>query len=163
MATHTAPLFTAAATYKIMSMTYIDASGDEWTGSIRVATATTAAQMDTLLGDIQSRTNASNYKTELSEVREGARVKANATVLARSQDVHDAMLMTFKNVATGATQRIYIPAPLEATFEATTNDTPNLTDLADVGTGAVVVLGAGYAFLQARYTKHKDLNQAEKA
>lgn len=163
MATHTAPTFASAATYKIMSVTFIDASGDEWTGSLRVAVGATAGQLDTLLADIQARTNASNYKTELSEVREGARVKANATILARSQDVHDAMLMTFKNVSTGASQRLYIPAPLEAVFEAPTNDVPNLTDLSDVGTGAVVVLGAGYSFLQARYTKHKDLNAAEKA
>lgn len=160
--TMTAPLFAAAATYKTVSLTFIDASGDIWTGSIRTPVATTPAQIDTMVADIVERSNASLYETALTEHRVGARTTTNATVAARSQDVRDTMFMTFTDVATGASQRIYIPAPLEATFEATTGDVPNLTDLADLGTSALVVLGAGYTFRSARYSKHKDQNAAVK-
>lgn len=160
--TQTAPNFAAAATYKRVSLTFIDASGDEWTGSFRTPVATTAAQIDTMTADIVERSNASLYHTELTEVREGARLTSNATTDPRSQSVYDTMFLTFTNVATGASQRIYIPAPLEATFESPDGDVPNLTDLADLGTSSLVVMGAGYTFRSARYSEHKEINQAVK-
>lgn len=160
LATHTAPLFTAAATYKRVSIRWIDASGDLWAGSALVPTATTAALLDTMLGDIREKTNASNYETELTEVRTGARSKANATTDPRSQSVYDHVFITFKNAATGASQRIYIPAPLELTLVPDT-DTPDLAALADLSLSSLAVLGAGYAARSARYTEMREINEAE--
>lgn len=158
--TQTAPTFATAATFKRVSLTWLDNSGDEWTGSIRVPTATTALDIDTMVADIVERSNASLWHTELAEVREGAKLKANATTDPRSQSVFDHTFITFKNLASGMSQRIYIPAPLEATLVPET-DTPDLADLADLATSGLVVLGAGYAAKSARYTEMREINEAE--
>jgi len=160
--TQTAPLQTAAATYRTLSISFIDASGDVWTESIRVAAAASAINMDAMIADIQERSNASIWKTELTEAREGAITTTNATTDPRSQSVFDHVLMTFKNIATGMAQRIYVPAPLEATMQDPENDIPNMTDLADLGTATLVVLGAGYALRSARYTEMREINAAVK-
>ena len=158
--TMTAVTAVTAATYKLVSISFVDASGDVWTESLRVPTATTAAAIDTMIADIQERSNASIWKLEITEVREGAISTSNATTDPRTQSVFDHILMTFKNPATGMSQRVYIPAPLEATFEAPAGDVPNLTDLSDLGTSALVVLGAGYQFRTARYTELREINAA---
>lgn len=160
--TQTAPLQTAAATYRTLSISFIDSSGDVWTESIRIDAAASAINMDAMIADIQERTNASIWKTELTESREGAASSTNTTVLPRSQSVFDHVLMTFKNIATGMAQRIYIPAPLEATMQDPQTDLPNMTDLADLGTASLVVLGAGYTLRSARYTEMREINAAVK-
>ena len=158
--TMTAPTFATAASYKRVSLTWMDNSGDEWTAALRVPIATTAAAIDTMVADIVERSNATLWKTELTEVREGAKLKANATTDPRSQSVFDHVFITFKNLSTGMSQRVYIPAPLEVTLQPNT-DTPDNTDLADLGTSALVVLGAGYAARSSRYTETREINEAE--
>lgn len=158
--TMTAPTAVTAATYKLVSIGFVDVSGDVWSESLRVPVATTAAAIDAMVADIQERSNASIYKLEITEVREGAILTGNATTDPRSQSVFDHVLMTFKNNATGMSQRVYIPAPLEATMLDPASDTPNMTDLADLGTSALVVLGAGYAVKSARYTEMREINAA---
>lgn len=157
--TQTAPTFVSAATFKRVSLTFIDNSGDVWTESLQVPAATTAAAIDTLVADIVSRSNASLWHTEVAEVREGAKLKSNATTDPRSQSVFDHVLLSFKNPATGASQRVYIPAPLEATMQAGT-DNPDNTDLADVATGSLAVLGAGYQWRSSRYTEMREINSS---
>lgn len=157
--TMTAPTFATAATYKRVSLSFLDNSGDEWTGSIRTPIATTAAAIDVMVADIVERSNASLWHTELSEVREGAKLKANATIDPRSQSVFDHTFLTFKNVTTGMSQRIYIPAPLEITLLPNT-DTPDNTDLADLATSGLAVVGAGYAWKSSRYTETRETNEA---
>jgi len=159
--TQTAPTMVTAATYRLISIHFVDASGDVWTESFRTPIATTAAQLDTLIADIQERSNASIWRVDDQLIREGAAAKSNATVLPRSQSVFDTVFLTFKNIATSVTQRIYIPAPLEVTLVAE-SDTPNNTDLADVATAAAVVLGAGFVWQSSRYTEHREINAAEK-
>jgi len=159
--TMTAPTMVTAATYRLISLHFVDASGDVWTESFRTPTATTAAQIDTLIADIQERSNASIWRVDDQIIREGAAAKTNATILARSQSVFDTVFLTFKNISTSVAQRIYIPAPLEATLLDET-DTPNNTDLADVATSAGVVLGAGFVWQSSRYTEHREVNAAEK-
>lgn len=159
--TRTAPLVTAAATYQMLSISFVDASGDVWSESLRVPTAVTAAEMEALVADIQERSNASIFKIETTAVREGTAAKSNATTDPRSQSVFDHVFLTFKNLATGMAQRIYIPAPLEATL-VDESDTPNNTDLADVATTGLIVLGSGYAWRSSRYTETREINAAEK-
>lgn len=158
--TMTAPTAVTAATYKLVSIGFVDASGDVWSESLRVPVATTAAAIDAMIADIQERSNASIYKLEITEVREGVISTGNATTDPRSQSVFDHILLTFKNSVTGMSQRIFVPAPLEATFESPGGDVPNLTDLSDLGTAALVVLGAGYTFRTARYTERREINSA---
>jgi len=160
--TRTAPTTVSAETYKQISIGFIDASGDVWSESLRVPVATTAAAIDAMIADIQERSNASIWRTEVTEVREGAASTSNATTDPRSQSVFDHILMTFKNIATGMSQRVYVPAPLEATLLDPASDVPNITDLSDLGTSALVVLGAGYAFKSARYTESREMNAAVK-
>lgn len=159
--TMTAPVATGAATYKLVSISFVDASGDVWSESLRVPAATTAAAIEALVADIQERSNASIWQLTISEVREGAAAKSNATTDPRSQSVYDHVFLTFKNIATGMAQRVYIPAPLEATLVAGT-DSPDNTDLADVSTSALVVLGAGYTWRSSRFTEVREINAAEK-
>lgn len=159
--TMTAPLLTAAATYRLISIHFVDASGDVWTESFRTPLATTGAQLDALIADIQERSNASIWRVDDQLIREGAAAKTNATKLPRSESVFDAVFLTFKNIGTNVVYRIYIPAPLEATLLDET-DTPNNTDLADVATAAGVVLGAGFVWQSSRYSEKRETNEAEK-
>jgi len=159
--TMTAPTMVSAVTYRLISIHFVDASGDVWTESFRTPSATTAAQIDTLIADIQERSNASIWRVDDQLIREGAAAKTNATTDPRSQSVFDTVFLTFKNISTSVAFRIYIPAPLEVTLLDET-DTPNNTDLADVATAAAVVLGAGFVWQSSRYTEHREVNEAEK-
>lgn len=159
--TMTAPTMVSAITYRLISIHFVDASGDVWSESFRTPSATTAAQIDTLIADIQERSNASIWRVDDQLIRQGAAAKTNATTAPRSQSVFDAVFLTFKNIATSVAFRIYIPAPLEVTLLDET-DSPNNTDLADVATAAAVVLGAGFVWQSSRYVEHKETNEAEK-
>jgi len=159
--TMTAPTMVTAATYRALSIHFVDASGDVWTENFRTPIATTAAQIDTLIADIQERSNASVWRVDDIAVRQGAAATTNASKLPRSESVFDTVFLTFKQIANNVTYRIYIPAPLEATLLNET-DSPDNTDLADVATAAGVVLGAGFVWQSSRYSEHREMNEAEK-
>lgn len=158
MGTRTAPLLSTAAIYDQISVKWIDASGDTRSDSFNVLPATTAAEVEALLTDLQDRSNASIYEVTRKSIWTGAKTRTNGTALGRSQSVHDHVLTTYKDLATQASQRVYIPAPLEVTLVDGT-DVPNMVDLIDVGLTTVVMLGGNYAMQSARFVEKREINE----
>lgn len=158
-ATRTAPTFVTAATRRQITLGFMDASGERWAGSLVVPVATTAAALDDMVADIVEKSNATLWYTEDHIIREGAKLKSNALNEPRSPSVKDHVLLTYKDLASTLSKRVYVPAPIEAIMVAGT-DTPDLTALNDLILSTATVLGGGFVFRSARYSETVDINAA---
>jgi len=150
--TRTAPLFTAAATDRQITLHLIDASGDFITENIRVPVAETAADIEAYAAGYAAGTNASLYAITDSQIREGAS-QASAAVAAYRGGVENGINLSFANPTTHVTQGVRLVAPVPACF-VDDSDTPDPTS-APIGDLTAAVLGvvpAGAFFDTAQYT-----------
>lgn len=149
----------ATATYKRLTVRLIDKTGDKRAITQRIAIGATLANIQAYLVELASLTNANIYEVFVQDV------------WATNPSVGDAFNATraslFQNVATywrvGATletQDSYIPAPVEALFEAGTDnvDTGAGAEHADYLVALQAIMPVGYAPVSVRYSERKEVN-----
>lgn len=167
--TRQAPALTGAATYKQISVHYIDNSGDVKSDSFIIPVGATSAQMEAFVASLQLLTHASIYQVEITTHYGSAALadKNNAEDNAeKSTSVHDALVTTWKNVDPNiATKRLPIPAPIEALFlgagSGTVTDEVDATngDLSTLFGDALAMFGAGWGVAWVRYVERKEVNE----
>lgn len=157
--TRTAPAITAAATYKRVSIHWVDNSGEVRSDSANVPVGATAAQIEAVIVALQAASNASVYQVDVSEIRLGAKSSANALNVGRSPSVFDNIVGHFKDDVTTASQRLFIPAPIEAVMVVGT-DTPDVstTELSDLVVAGEAMLAGAYDIKSYRYSERRDIN-----
>lgn len=155
MATRTAPLFTAAANDRQISLQLIDASGDKWAENMRVPVAATAASIEAWAAAYQAATQASLYGIVDNIIRVGDADPDNADTDQRNSGAQGINLQ-FKNLTTHLTQPTRVIAPIEAVMQGN-QDIPLLssTELAAVITTELAVL-TGFSFQRAQYTDRRE-------
>jgi hypothetical protein len=155
--TRTAPDVTGAATRKLVSFRWIDNSGDIRGDSIYFDIAATQAQIEAVLAALVAGSNASLFEVHVASVWVGTAAPANALNAGRSPSLYDNIVLHFKDDTTLASQRLFIPAPIEAYMVATT-DTPDVTDLSTLVTAAETALAGAYDVKSARYSERREIN-----
>lgn len=155
MATGTAPVWTAAAGIRQVTLHLIDASGDLWTDEMFVPVGTTAALLAAWQAAYQAATQASIYKTTDASIRSGAMSAGNADAGARSGG-ESGINITYKNWATLDTlpSRLIAPVPEVMVGDTDTVDTATAEFIAL--RDAVVAIKTGFAFAEAQYTVHRE-------
>jgi hypothetical protein len=163
MATRTAPTVNGTSPYKRVSFRFIDASGDKNAVSFDVATATTNANIEALAVAYQVASQASLYAIEVTNSYLGAEDTSNATVGQRNS-VFQKLVTLVKNV-TGIpmSQSVPVPAPASVIMLANADEVdPASTELGDLYTALLAVLGSGWNVISARYSERSETNKAVK-
>lgn len=149
----------AAASYKIATLSFIDADTDLVSNSLIVPEATLGTVLETYAAETQERSNASLYSVQVTSVWAGARNSSNA-LAAVYNNVQDNVRYSVKASPTDR-QQAYIPAVLDSQLIAGT-ETPDSTALADWYAAVLAAVGASYSGLNVAFVEHKDRNQSIK-
>lgn len=111
MATRTAPDITGASSFEFVSIRYVDADDGETTVTFRAIDTLTLAALQALVNLAQTISNASIFEVITGSSWQGAKSKANATDDSYVS-VKDVLRLSFKDIASGAYERVYSPSPL---------------------------------------------------
>lgn len=151
----TAPLFTAAATYRQITLQVIDASGDKDAVGFLVPIAATAATIEAIADTYQEATQASVYGIIDSQFREGDADPDNADTQQRNSN-KDGINLLFKDIATRMTAPVRVLAPVPATLQGN-QDIPLLSsdELTNLIV-AVLAVKTTYDFQRAQYTERRE-------
>jgi len=155
LATRTAPLFTATANLRDVTIHLIDASGDLWSDEMSVPVGQAASTIETWIAAYQAATQCSIYKVSDLLVRSGAPLRANADAGFRAGG-EMGINMTYKNFTTNETLPARLVGPIGDVMEGNT-DTPDIaatqfTDLRD----AVLAIKTGFVLASAQFTAHRE-------
>ncbi len=110
--TSTIPVILAGETSYLLTLSWIDDNEKEYTDSFRTKAAVSTAEIQALVDDSQAGSNASSWKMEQTTVWEGTKSSFSAAS-AVHEGVAQKVRLSFKDVATGAYEQAYLPAPLE--------------------------------------------------
>lgn len=154
-AVRTAPLWTAAATRRLVSLHLIDASGDTWAESMYVPVAATAANLEAWAAAYAAASQASLYALGDYTERIGDADPDNADILQRNS-VGQGINVSYKNLTTNATFGQRVVAPIPADLQGN-QDIPlvTATEMAALLT-ATLALQTGYSVQSAQYTERRE-------
>lgn len=154
-AVRTAPAFTAAATYRQITLQVIDASGDKDAVGFLVPLAATAATIEAIAQNYQDVTQASVYGIIDSQFREGDADPDNADVQQRNSNAEGINLL-FKDLTTRVAAPVRVVAPIPDVMQGN-QDIPLLSnaDMAALIT-AVLAVKTSFNFTRAQYTERRE-------
>jgi len=153
--TRTAPLFTAAANARRITLYLIDASGDLYTESKYVPVAATAAAIEAWAAAYQDATQTSLYWIDDVAIRSGDADPDNAGIEQRSS-VKDGINLAYKNPTTLASQSSRLVGPVTDTMQGN-QDIPLLTspEMTALIT-AELALMTGFSLQSAQFTERRE-------
>lgn len=153
--TRTAPLWTAAATNRLVGLLLMDASGDTWSESFYVPIATTAAALETWAAAYAAASQASLYGLSDLTQRLGDADPDNAETDQRNS-VKDGINLSLHNLTITKTIGPRLVAPIEATLQGN-QDIPlvSSTELSALIV-AMLAIQTGYAMTSAQYTERRE-------
>lgn len=172
--TRTAPDATGAATSNLLSVHFIDDSGDVWSEAHIIPVAATAAQVEAYLDTLQAGSGASIYKFERGAVwgSDALADSGNAETdgsLLKSRSVFDSLNITLKHTTDPEKKNkvVRVPAPIAALF---TSGTGFLSDNIDIESAeligllsaVVAMFGAGWAVAWGRFSEKGEINERQK-
>jgi len=159
--TRTAPAATGAATAKLLSFRWMDASGDVRTDSMYVPIATTAENIEALAVALQAGSNATLHSIAVESQWGSVPDADNATTGSKSESVFDQLFFVAKSVdPSKIVQRAFVPAPLALLFTADSDSLdPASGEIADILSAFLAVVGAGYAVTWGRYSERSEQNE----
>jgi len=153
--TRTAPLFTATATDRLVTIHVVDRSGDNWAETFRFPVGQSASTIETVIAAYQAATQASVWKVTDQLIREGAEVSANANIDQRNQASQGINLL-FKNPTSHITYTPRIVAPVLAAMQGD-QDIPVVdADPVEAFISAYVAILASFNFQSAQYTDRRE-------
>lgn len=151
----TAPLWTATATRRLVTLGLIDASGDLWSESMYVPVASTAANLEAWAAAYAAASQASLYSLGDFAERVGDADPDNADTLQRNS-VGQGLNNSLKNLTTNATVTGRIVAPIPALLQGN-QDIPLTTAAEYIAyLGSLTTLLTGYGVQSAQYTERRE-------
>jgi hypothetical protein len=156
--TRTAPAVTGAATFKELSLRWIDAVGDKRSDASLIAAAATDVQIEAVAAKMVLASNASLYAIRDTDVYEGAIAKSNALSAIRLS-VQDNIVYHAKDTGR-VDRRAFVPSPLAANF-VTNTETPDesATTMSDMMTAWLAVWAGSFASISLRFTERREINE----
>lgn len=152
--TRTAPAFTGAASQRLVTMHFIDASGDHFSQILyALPTAATDAQVEAIAAAYQAATQSSLWKISDTFEYIGPALSSNATANQRSSAAEGINLL-LKNGALSETYRI--PAPIQATMVGNTDEVDTTATALTGFNSAVEAAVTGYTVQSAQFTGRRE-------
>lgn len=155
MATRTAPLFTAAANQRLISLLLIDSSGDLYSEALYVPVAATAANIEAYADYYATACQASLYGIVDQQIRIGSADPDNADTGNRDS-IADGINLLYKDLSAGVSISPRLVAPVDATMQGN-QDIPLLssTEMTNLIT-SILTLKPSYDFQSAQFTERKE-------
>lgn len=155
MATRTAPTVDGSPTFKKVSVTLYDYTGEQRTDSYQLDAAATDVQIEAFIAGLQAISNGTIWRASVGDVYNSVGDPSNADEEVWEEGSSNLVLLA-KN-ATNASQDWYVPAPSNDLFlEGTENIDPTNVDLGTLMT-AILALRSGFSFVSARFTSRRDI------
>lgn len=154
--TRTAPTIDGTGfQWKAVSITMYDYTGDQRTVTLRVDSDATPAEIEALVASFQVMTNATIWKTTVSDVYNSVGDPSNA-VEEVWEDISANIVLLAKDAADDSTN-LFIPAPVNDAFvEGTEEINPAYVPLANVLTNWLAML-TGFGVVSGRFTQRRDI------
>lgn len=160
--TRSAPTVDGTPDFLNISFSWIDYVGDRYTCTfLGSGTTATPAEIEALANLFQDISNASLWRVQVTQDYSGAMLKSNALEEVWN-DAEDVVVIHYKNLTTKADLYTNFPAPLDDIFIEGTEqvDTANV-DFTNLLAGIAAVLPTGFTPATVRFSKHREINQAE--
>lgn len=155
MATRTAPTVNGTPTFKRVSVTVYDYTGEQRTDTYQMDADTTAAEVEAFVAALQSVTNATVWRVQLADVYNSVGDPSNADEAVWEEASSNLVLLA--KDATNNAMDWFVPAPVDDMFlEGTENIDPSNVALGALLT-AILALRAGFSFVSARFTSRRDI------
>ena len=162
--TRTAPIVDALSanmTFKQVSIRLMDWTGDFRTDTYRLIPAVTNDQVEALVAAVAALTNATLYEVKISEVYTSVADSTNALEEVW-ENAKDNLVVQSKK-PTGESQRVFIPAPINAMFiEQTDQIDPTFAALGTLLAAWDAAVDAEFEIIGAHFTSRRDINQQVK-
>jgi hypothetical protein len=153
--TRTAPLFTAAANERQISLALIDASGDLWSEMMPVPVAATAATIEAWAAAYAAGSNSSLYSIFDMQGRTSVGDADNAVAAFRSGK-ENGINFGFRNVTTLTSYAARLISPIDAVMQGN-QDIPLVTAAeATALIAAIIAIKTGFALQTAQFTGRKE-------
>lgn len=155
-----APTVNGTPTYKRLSISYIDFTGDERSDSLDIPAGTTDALIEALVASIAPIINADLFRVTVAEVYNSVPDSSNALNQPRSS-VYDNLVFLGKD-PTNASIRGFLPTPVDSLFITNTDEIdPNNLALGGYLT-AMLAIYPTFSFVSGRYTERREINERVK-
>ena len=153
--TRTAPTVDGSPTFKKLSITLYDYTGEQRTDSYKIDADSTAVEIEAFVDALQAVTNGTIWRVVVGEVYNSVGDPSNA--LEDVWEESTANLVLLAKDTNDNSENFFIPAPINAMFNEGTED----IDPTDVALGAVLSailpMKAGFSFVSARFTSRRDI------
>lgn len=160
MATRTAPALTEDPNFSLIHSRWVDASGDIRSISLQIDPTATDTQIDALLDNTQTASNASLFHVEVGRVWSSNPSKASATA-GVYPSVYDNVVILMKT-PTNFSRNWFVPAP-DATIMPSDSDLPIIIASSTLALSVSAVLEgtstADWDAVSARFTERREKNQ----
>lgn len=162
----TAPAVDGTPLFKLLSVRWMDVSGDKSSDSYQFNVAATNAQIEAFVAALAAASNAVLYSAIVSDAYE-ATPDADDATNAIKDTVFDKVVILAKDNLRNS-DNIFIPAPIAAVLADSGSGNldqidPASTELAAVLTAFLAVKnagGGGYGIVSGRFTERKETNRA---
>jgi len=153
----TAPAVNGTPTYVLVSIRYIDANGVKDSFSLRTTLArATNANVEAWAEAVSDASNANVYEVQISSAYAAGNASPSSALEESRIDAKDVVEVLEKDIAAGASQYSYIPAPKDEIFVEGTNTIDLENALYDaVEQAADLLLPASYNPISVRFAQHK--------
>lgn len=155
MATRTAPTVDGTVTYKVVSITMYDYTGEQRTDSYKIDAGATNIQIEAMVATLQALTNGTIWRVRVQDVYNSVGDPTNADEVVWEESTSNIVLLA--KDAQDNSENFFVPAPNNGLFvEGTENIDPANIALGGFLT-AVLAVKAGFSFVSARFTSRRDI------
>lgn len=155
MATRTAPTVDGSPSWKAVSVTVYDYTGDQRTDTYRVDAAATDIQIEAFVAALQAISNATIWRVSVSQVYNSVGDSSNATEDVWENAKDNLVLLAKDSSDNGF--NAYVPAPENGLFlDGTENIDPANVDLGTFMT-ALLAIKTGFSIVSARFTHRRQI------
>jgi hypothetical protein len=153
--TRTAPTVNGTPTFKRVSLTVYDYTGEQRTDSYQLDADASNAEIEAFVAAVQATTNGTIWRVQATDVYNSVGDPSNAEEEVWEEASSNLVLLA--KTSANLSQDWYIPAPSNDLFlEGTENIDPTNVALGAVMT-AILAMRTGYSFVSARFTSRRDI------
>lgn len=153
--TRTAPTIDGSETFKAVSVTMYDYTGEQRTDTYRLDADSTEVEIEAFIAALQAGMNGTIWRVKVADVYNSVGDPSNAIEEVWEEASANVVLLA-KNVSDDSID-FYIPSPINDMFiEATENIDPADATLAAI-LAAILPMKAGFSFVSARFTSRRDI------
>lgn len=156
MSTRTAPTIDGTPTWKVVSITLYDYTGEQRTDSYYMDADSTDAEIEALVAAVQAATNGTIWKVGVTDLYNSVGDSSNADEEVW-EEASSNLVLLLKSPTVEKGFNFFIPAPANAMFiEGTESIDPASAELAAVMT-ALLPMRSGYSVVSGRFTSRRDV------